>query len=140
MIRQAEALLALVDILASHRPELVPFVLDMAQNSPSQFAVIELAEAFGVDHEDLDKVLLQAVGELNQLERRPMWRLPRGAVALGGLLRLARARLRHGAQVKDRARLEALAGRLHRAHEREKTRTWLEDFLESLPARTATST
>ena len=43
-----EALAAMLELVASHRPDLLPAYLDMACNSPARFAVLELASDFDV--------------------------------------------------------------------------------------------
>ena len=129
-----ETVAAMIELIASHRPDLLPIYLDMASNSPARFAVLELASDFDVrETADLHPVALKVVADLDRLERRRGgWRHPQQVVPtpnLGGLLHFCRARIQNVAGTSRRRKLEILARKLQRVHDREKTLAWITDFI-----------
>ena len=124
----------MIELIASHRPDLLPIYLDMASNSPARFAILELASDLGVrETADLYQTALKIVADLDRLERRRGgWRHPRQVVPapnVGGLLRFCRARIPNVTGISRRRRLEILARKLQRVHDREKTLAWITDFI-----------
>ena len=129
-----EATVAMMELLASRRPDLLPVCLDMACNSPARFAVLELARDLGVrEPRDLHLEVLKVVTDLDRLERRRSgWRHPRQVLHrpnIGGLLHFCRARIENVREADRRRRLEVLARKLQRAYDRERTRAWITDFI-----------
>ena len=129
-----EAMAAMLELVASQRPDLLPAYLDMASNSPARFAVLELASDVDVrDANDFYPTLLKIVADLDRLERRRGgWKHPRQVVRnpnVGGLLYFCRARIQNVAGIGRRRRLEVMARKLQRVYDREKTRAWITDFI-----------
>ncbi len=131
-----EAVAAMLELVASRRPDLLPAYLDMASNSPARFAVLELVADVGLrDSPDPYRGLLKIMADLDQLERRRGgWTHPRQIVShpnVGALLYFCRARIQNAAGIGKRRRLEVMARKLQRVHEREKTRAWINEFIGS---------
>ncbi len=129
-----ENLAAMLEILASQRPDLLQVYLDMACNSPARFAMLELAADCSLrDTKDLGQTVLKATADLDRLERRRGgWKHPRDVVHrpnVGGLLVFCHARLQNVTGIGRRRRLEFIARRLQRVHERERTMAWITDFI-----------
>ncbi len=129
-----EGIAAMMELVASQRPDLLPVYLDMVANSPARFAILELAKDFGVrEPQDLYPVLLKISSDLDRLERkRTGWRHPKQIVAkpnVTGLLYLCNARIQNVAGISRRRRLEIMARKLQRVYDQEKTRAWITDFI-----------
>ena len=129
-----DGIAGMLELVASHRPDLLPIYLDMVANSPARFAVLELASDLKVrDVDNLYPVLLKVSADLDRLEkRRTGWRHPEQIVNrpnVVGLLYLCRARINNVPGIARRRRLEVMSRKLQRAHEREKTRAWINDFI-----------
>lgn len=129
-----ETVVAMIELIASQRPDLLSIYLDLASNSPARYAVLELVEDFNVrETKDLHQAVIKAVADLDRLERRRGgWRHPEQVVSspnVGGLLYLCRARIHSAMATGRRRRLEVLARKLQRAHDREKTHAWITDFI-----------
>ena len=129
-----DSMAAMMELIASQRPDLLPAYLDMAGNSPARFAILELARDLGVrEPRDLQREVLKSIADLDRLEkRRSGWRHPRQIVHqpnVGGLLYFCRARIDNVPEEGRRRRLEVMAHKLERAFDREKTRAWITDFI-----------
>ncbi len=129
-----ETVAAMMELMATHRPDLLPVYLDMATNSPARFAVLELASDFNVrETNELHQATLKIIGDLDRLERRRGgWRHPRQIVQnpnISGLLVFCRARIQNVNGLGRRRRLEVMARKLQRVHDREKTHAWITDFI-----------
>ena len=129
-----DAVAAMLELVTSQRPDLLPAYLDMASNSPARFAVLELASELGIrDADDFYPTLLKIVADLDRLERRRGgWKHPRQIVQnpnIAGLLYFCRARISNVSGIGRRRRLEVMARKLQRVHDREKTRAWITDFI-----------
>ncbi len=129
-----EGIAAMLEIVASQRPDLLPIYLDMVANSPARFAVLELASDLGVrETQDLYPVVLKITADLDRLERkRTGWRHPQQLVNnpnVRGLLYFCRARIQNVPGIARRRRLEVMARKLQRVYDQEKTRAWITDFI-----------
>lgn len=128
-----EAVVAVLEVLASERPELLAFELEALLNSPFRFAVQELHGALGVRLEELALVLYAASADLGKLEQlRRAWRDPRKVLSSPNvpcLLILCRARLGRIRGVRRRHKLEVVLRKLGAAHEHARSRAWIEDFI-----------
>ncbi len=123
----------MVEVLASHRPDLLAPYLDMASHSPLRFALQELAHVCATQIDDLIHVVHSVSRDLDRLERRKRWRHPRDVVPhpnVGGLLVLCRARQKREPRAGQRRRLEVMERKLSEAYEIEKTHRWLVEFLD----------
>jgi len=131
-----ESLAAMIELMVSQRPDLLPAYLDMASNSPVRIAMLELATEFKL-HEpgELYEIALKTGADLDRLEkRRGGWRHPQQVVQqphIGGLLYFCRARIQRVNSTGRRRRLEVLARKLERVREREKTMAWINNFIGS---------
>ncbi len=126
----------MLELVASHRPDLLPIYLDMVANSPARAVVLELASDLQVrEVQDLCPVLLQIIADLDRLEkRRTGWRHPSQFVDnpnIIGLRYFCRARIRNVPGIARRRRLEVMSRKLNRAYEQERTRAWIDDFIGS---------
>lgn len=129
-----ESVAAMLELVTSQRPDLLPEYLDMAANSPARFIVLELATDLDVrDVHDLYPVVLKISADLDRLERRRTgWRHPKQIVAnpkVGGLLYFCRARIQNVPGIARRRRLEVMARKLERVYDQERTRAWITDFI-----------
>ncbi len=129
-----EAMAAMMELMATHRPDLLPVYLDMATNSPARFAVLELASDFNLrEANELHQATLKIISDLDRLERRRGgWRHPRQVVQdpnVSGLLHFCRARIQNVNGLGRRRRLEVMARKLQRVYDREKTHAWITDFI-----------
>ncbi|MEM7352470.1 MAG: hypothetical protein AAF657_16845 [Acidobacteriota bacterium] len=125
---------AMMELTARQRPDLLPAYIDMACNSPARFAVLELVSDLGAkEPTDLSRISLKIVTDLDRLEkRRGGWRHPRQVLHkpnVGGLLDFCRARIQNVDESRRKRRLEVMSHKLERAWEREKTLTWITDFI-----------
>ncbi len=129
-----ESIASVLELVASHRPDLLPVYLDTVANSPARFAVLELASDLKVrETQDLYPVLLKISADLDRLERRRTgWQHPQQIVAqpkVLGLLYFCRARIQNVPGIARRRRLEVMARKLERVYDQEKTRAWITDFI-----------
>ncbi len=129
-----EGIAGMLEIVASHRPDLLPIYLDTVANSPARFAVLELASDLNVrETQDLHPVVLKISADLDRLERRRTgWRHPQQIVAkpnVVGLLYFCRARILNVPGIARRRRLEVMSRKLQRVYDQEKTRAWIDDFI-----------
>ncbi len=130
-----EAMAAVVDLLeltATGRPELLDFQLDSLLNSPMRFAVLDLASALGVPAHEIAATIFQACHDLDKLTAtRRVWRDPADVLPspnVAALRHVCRSRLGRTTGPK-RGRLEITLRRLRKAHELLQSRAWIEDFL-----------
>lgn len=131
-----DGIAGMLELVASHRPDLLPIYLDMVANSPARFAVLELASDLKVrEVENLHPVLLKISADLDRLEkRRTGWRHPEQIITspnVVGLLYFCRARINNVPGIARRRRLEVMSRKLQRAYDQEKTRAWINDFIGS---------
>ncbi len=131
-----DSIAGMLELVASHRPDLLPVYLDMIANSPARFAVLELAKDLKVrEPQDLYPVVMKIIADLDRLEkRRTGWRHPQQIVTkphVGGLLYFCRARTLNVPGIARRRRLEVMARKLQRAYDQERTRAWITDFIGS---------
>lgn len=137
-----DGIAGMLELVASHRPELLPIYLDMVANSPARFAILELATDLKVrEVQDLSPVVLKIIADLDRLEkRRTGWRHPEQIVTqpnVVGLLFFCHARTHNVPGIARRRRLEVMARKLKRVHEQERTRAWIDDFLSGSDSETA---
>ncbi len=130
---------AILDLVASQRPDLLAVYLDIVANSPARFAVLELASDLGVrGTQDLCPVVLKISADLDRLERRRTgWRHPKQIVDdpnVAGLSHFCRARIQNVPGIARQRRLEVIAMKLQRIHDQEKTRAWITDFIGTTDA------
>ncbi len=130
-----EAMAAVVDLLeltATGRPELLDFQLDSLRNSPMRFAVLDLASVAGVPEHEIAAAIYRACQDLDKLTAtRRVWRDPGDVLPspnVAALHHVCHARLGR-TQGPKRGRLEITLRRLRKAHELLKSRAWIEDFL-----------
>ena len=72
-----EGTIAVLELIASERPQLLDLQLDTVLNSPMRFAAHNLASALGVPVEQMGATIYQACHHLDRLEkRRGHWRDP----------------------------------------------------------------
>ncbi len=124
----------MLELVVSHRPDLLPVYLDMVANSPARFAILELAKDLKArEVQDLKPIVLKIVADLDRLEkRRSGWRHPDQIVDqpnVVGLLYFCRARTHNVPGIARRRRLEVMARKLERVYQQEQTRAWIDDFI-----------
>lgn len=129
-----DTVVAMIELIAAHRPDLLKVYLEMATDSPARFAVAELASDCNVrEIGDLNRITQKIIADLDRLERRRGgWQHPKQVVQnpnIGGLLRFCRARIQNVNSLGRRRRLEVMARKLQRVHDREKTHAWITDFI-----------
>lgn len=127
-------LVALIELAASERPQLLDLQLDTVLNSPMRFAAHNLASDFGVPVDQIGVTISRACHHLDRLEkRRGHWRDPSAILEspnVAALLQVCEARLEHVSGKQRQRRLEAILRKLEQAHERARTRAWIEAFLD----------
>ncbi len=133
------AIAATLELTATERPELLDFQLEAFLNSPMRFAVLELANAFGVPREKLALTAYKACLDLDKLEkRRGVWRNPAQVLEspnVAALYQLCSARQGRVPGITRRRRLEAICQKLELAWELARDRAWIEAFIgPPLPA------
>ena len=96
-----------LELTASELPELLPWLIDVVQNSPARWMIHQLEETWGVRSVvDLGSGVLKAVRDLDRLEARPgHWRHARHIVHDPCLAAL------HDIAVKRHSRIDARARR-----------------------------
>ena len=137
-----DSIAGMLELVASHRPDLLPVYLDMVANSPARFAVLELAKDLKVrEPQDLYPVVMKIIADLDRLEkRRTGWRHPKQIVTkphVGGLLYFCRARSHNVPGIARRRRLEVMARKLKRVYDQERTKAWINDFIGAGDQKTA---
>lgn len=128
-----EALVCVLELTASERPELLDLHLDALLHSNMRPTVLRLAAEFGVSVDKLEHSLYRASLDLDRLEKaRRVWRDPARVLEapnLAALVGLCRARAGRVHAIARRRRLETILGKLERAYELARSRAWIEDFI-----------
>ncbi len=126
------AVVELLELTATGRPERLDFQLDTLLNSPVRFAVRNLASTFDVPIEKVAVTVYQACNDLDQLNlTRRVWSDPGQLLQspnLAALYHVCQARLGRTTGPK-RGRLEITLRRLRKAYELLQRRQWIEDFI-----------
>ncbi len=126
------AVVELLELTASNRPELLDFQLDTLLNSPVRFAVRNLASTLDVSIGKVAVTIYRACNELDQLTMmRRVWSDPGQVLEspnVAGLYHVCQARLGRTSGPK-RGRLEITLRRLRKANDLLQRRQWIEDFI-----------
>ncbi len=126
------AVVDLLELTATGRPELLDFQLDSLLNGPVRFAVLDLASTLGVPEQKIAATIHQACQDLDQLAAmRRVWNDPGQVLKspnVAALHHVCHARLGRTTGTK-RGRLEITLRRLRKAHELLQSRAWIEAFL-----------
>ncbi len=127
----------LLELTASHAPELLPFAAELLRAGPLRFAVAELAADWGIGLELLPTTVELATLGLDTLDRhRSRWRDPAtvlDAPNVGALAALAEARLARVTKPAPRRRLNRVCLKLRRVAEHQRGKQWIVDFLAESP-------
>ena len=122
----------LLELIATDRPELLDLQQDTLLNSPLQFAVRNLAAAFGVPQDRVAATVYRACQDLDKLTAtRRVWSDPAQVLEspnVAALYHVCYGRLGRTAGPK-RGRLEITYRRLRKAHELQRSRDWIEAFI-----------
>ncbi len=128
-----DAVVAVLELVASGRPEMLEFQLETLLNSPMGFAVHDLASDLDVPWERVSFTLYRACLDLDRLEkRRGAWRDPEKILQspnIAALRHVCRARQGRVTGVARRRQLDVTLRRLERAHALARSRAWIEDFI-----------
>jgi len=127
------AVTAVLELTASEHAQLFDFQLEVILGSPVRLAVYQLAEAFGVPHDEVGEAVYQACVDLNRLEklegaRRDLAKTLE-STSLVTLRAVCQARLRRVSSLVRRRRLVIILKSIERAYELALSRAWIEDFL-----------
>ncbi len=130
--RARTAVIELLELSASGRPELLDFQLDALLNSPVRYAVRDLASILDVPREKIAVTIYRACQDLDKLSAtRRVWSDPSQVVDspnVAALYHVCKARLSRTPGAK-RGRLEINLRRLGKAYQLLKGRRWIEDFI-----------
>ena len=116
----AEQILRLFELTARESPELLSVFLRLTESYTVNFAVTEIASAMRVKPKQLNKTMLKASQDLDELQRLKRWRHPREVVSrpnLSALRILCHARINNARRPRKRQVLEGIALKLQRAAE-----------------------
>ena len=126
------AVVELLELTATGRPERLDFQLDTLLNSPVRFAVRNLASTLDVPIEKVAVTIYRACNDLDQLNlMRRVWSDPSQMLQspnVAALYHVCQARLGRTSGPK-RGRLEITLRRLRKAYELLQRRQWIEDFI-----------
>ncbi len=133
MNSNAGAVTELLELTASGLPQRLGYQLELVLKSPARSGVYELAAAFDVSHDQVGQAVYQACKDLDRLERhRGRWRDPAKVLDspnLTALLYVCQARLHRVSKLARQTRLTRILRRVDRAHERARSRAWIEAFI-----------
>ncbi len=130
--RARAAVVELLELTASCRPELLDFQLDALVNSPVRYAVRDLASIMGVAREKIAITIYRACQDLDKQSATRRVRSDPTQVLdspnVAALYHVCKARLSRTTGAK-RGRLEINLRRLGKAYQLLKGRRWIEDFI-----------
>ncbi len=130
--------LAVLEVLASERPEMVGAVIETLASGPARPALLELARLFQVEApEELAGAVVTVARQLDRLERQPRWSEPRevlgstaaSATALDAVARWRADRWRSTRGGTRPARLLRVDRRLENAAGLERARALVDGLL-----------
>lgn len=128
-----QGLVAVLELIASSRPDLLDLQLETLLNSVMRFGVRELAGVLDVPVERMGLTVYRACLDLDRLEkRRGAWRDPGKVLEspnVAALVRVCEARVGRVRRVVRRRRLEGILCKLEQAHELAMSRAWIEEFI-----------
>lgn len=128
-----EAVVAVLELSAAERPELLHFQLHVLLNSSMRLAVLELARIFAEPVEKVGETLYRASLDLDRLEAwRRVWRDPAqflDSPNVAALYHLCGARVGRVRSLVRRRKLEEILRKLEQAYELAKSRAWTEEFI-----------
>ena len=128
-----ESVVAVLELTASERPELLEFQTHVLRNSTMSFALQQLADTFEVPPDQIGQAVFRAGKDLDRLETlRVTWRDPAKVLDspnLPALLYLGHARLARVSKLIRRRRLEVTLRRVQRAYDLARSRAWIEAFI-----------
>ena len=128
-----EAVVAVLELSAAERPELLRFQVHVLLNSSMRPAVLELARAFAEPVEKAGETLYRASLDLDRLEAwRRVWRDPAQFLEspnVVALYHLCGARVGRVRSLVRRRKLEEILRKLEQAHDLAKSRAWIEEFI-----------
>ena len=131
--QETEGVASLLEMVASERPDLLGWVVDLLQHSPVRFAVLRLLREWEVGNtRRAAPFLRKAVTDLDRLERR-RWTKPQQIIPkphLGSLVLMATARAQRIDGSVRRRRMAGIADKLERYDENERTRRYVEAFFQ----------
>ena len=134
---EGPAVAALLELVASERPDYLEWAIDVLQNSPVRFAILDLFREWETaDPEALVRVIVKASADLDRLERRRSWRKPDQVIHephLAALYQLVGSRAQRVEGIARRRRLEIIRRKLKRVYDRERAKKELEAFLREPP-------
>ena len=131
--QETEGVASLLEMVASERPDILGWVLDLLQHSPVRFAILRLLREWEVgETRRAAPFLRKAVTDLDRLERRH-WTKPQQIIPkphLGSLVLMATARAQRIHGSVRRRRMAGIAGKLKRCYENERTRRYVDALLQ----------
>ncbi len=134
LIRSAdEAVISLLELVASEHEELVPWMLDFLAHSPARESLLDVVKRWEVSESgDLETVAIQGARDLNRFERKRHWKKTDDVVSdphLVSLADLAGCRAARIEGVARRRRLEASLRKIKSTLDLQQVRKQLEEFL-----------
>lgn len=127
------AVIAVLEMTASWRPDLLEFQLETYLNSPMRFVVFELASILEIQHDQVGPALRRASVQVDRWVKRggsgqPPVETIRQSRNLSAVLQVCRARIGRVSGI-ERRRLEKLLEELERARFTSGDRSWIETFI-----------
>ena len=123
----------LLELSATERPRLLEVHVEALLTSHLRLFVQELAAAFDLPYEKLPLAIAKACKDLDELEKiNSPWRDPAQVLRspnVVALIHICRARALRAPRGGRRRKLERILGRLVRAYEHARQRSWIEAFI-----------
>ncbi len=132
------AVLALLEVVASESPDILPFAVESLAASPARLALLGVVEVLDVAHlAELVERTARAVGQLDRLEVHPRWTNPDDVFGADALPAAVLSRLADVRAGRLRGRLKPATLRVQRrlraAASRERAAALVHDFLSEPP-------
>lgn len=128
-----EKTVALLELTASQRPELIEFQVEAISSPWHGLPVDELSSAFQSRPEHVSRTVLEACRDLDRLEKaKDAWQDPRQVLErpnLAALQIVCQARLSRVPGLVHRRRLAVIRRKLSKAQELARVRDLIEDFI-----------
>ena len=132
-----QPVITILEFIASERPELLKALLSVAEDSPARFALLQIAEQWGIEMKDLLRLALKTAQHLDRLESRHGPRLTKDYLArqryLFALHHFAVERYERVTGQRRRRRLRNILQRLEAGLEDARQRQRIEKII-GLPA------
>ena len=127
----SDPLVAVLEMVATQRPDLLPWLVAVFERSPANFTLFQIADEWNLPLQELRSAAAKAADDLDRLEARAVvWIQPRflRKPHLGALFRFAVERCQRVGS-RRRQRLENIGRRLERQLELNRRRQWIETFI-----------